>query len=319
MAPRPSDSARPQLPRRLVPPFAALRAFEAVGRLGGIRRAGEELGIDHAAVSRHLRALEAWTGVGLIDRARGGQLTPEGAQFHARISAALEDISQASADLTRRGDDPRLLIWCVPGFAYRWLNARLGSFSAANPELDLEVRPTDRGPDFARHEADADVRYLRDCEPEGDRDVQMIEIARPAVIAVAAPSLAETLGPRPRAERLLEAPLLHEDEDWEWRTWLAAHGVAVEGRLAGPRLWHAHLTLDSAVRGLGIALSNPLLVGDHLEAGRLVVLSMEPQIQDIQFGAYVFRARRDRWRQPGIVRFRRWLERAAAEDIIGGA
>jgi len=304
---------RTPLPRRLLPPFAALRAFEAVGRLGGIRRAGEELGIDHAAVSRHLRALEVWLGVGLIDRERGGQLTPDGAVFHARIGSALEMISEASATLTRRGDDPRLRVWCVPGFAYRWLNARLGQFSADNPDIDIEVRPTDHGPDFPRHEADADIRYVRDYEPVASAEVQVIEIARPVVMAVASPDLAATLPPGTPASALLTAPLLHEDDDSEWRAWLLAHGLEAPERLAGPRLWHAHLALDSAVRGLGVALSNDLLIGDDLTTGRLVRLEVEPRVKDIRIGAYAFRARRDRWRHPGIVRFRRWLERAARE------
>lgn len=311
--------SRSGLPRRLLPPFAALRAFEAVGRLGGIRKAGEELGIDHAAVSRHLRALEAWVGVSLIDRQRNGRLTPDGAVFHARIGAALETISQASADLTRRGDDPRLRVWCVPGFAYRWLNARLGAFSAANPDIDIEVRPTDRGPDFPRHEADADVRYVRDYEAAEGGEIQMMEIARPTVMAVAAPGLAATLPPGSPAAALLAAPLLHEDDDSEWRTWLQAHGVEAPERLAGPRLWHAHLTLDSAVRGLGVALSNDLLIGDLLRTGQLVRLEIAPAVPDIRFGSYVFRARRDRWRHPGIVRFRRWLERAARDEAANGS
>src|SRR3546814_4888401 len=37
-------------------------------RLGGIRRAAKELMIDHAVVSRHVRALEAWTGAKLTER-----------------------------------------------------------------------------------------------------------------------------------------------------------------------------------------------------------------------------------------------------------
>jgi len=48
--------------RRGIPPFASLKAFESVGRAGGVRKAALELGIDHAVVSRHLRALEAWLG-----------------------------------------------------------------------------------------------------------------------------------------------------------------------------------------------------------------------------------------------------------------
>lgn len=51
---------------KALPPFAALRAFEMVGRVGGIRRAASLLAIDHTVVSRHVRALEEWVGVPLV-------------------------------------------------------------------------------------------------------------------------------------------------------------------------------------------------------------------------------------------------------------
>lgn len=297
-----------------MPPFAALRAFEAVGKLGGIRRAATELGIDHAAISRHLRALEEWAGVKLIDRERAGALTAEGAKFHARISAALEEISLASGDLTRRGDDRRLVIWSVPGFAYRCLNVRLPEFSRQNPDIDIEVRPTDQGPDFSRHEADADIRYVRMFEPPTAGDIQAVEIARPAVVPVVSAEMATKLSQPLAAEDLLVQPLLHENDDWEWRAWFEAKGIAAPSRLPGPRLWHAHLTLDAASRGQGVTLTNSLLLGDDLADRRLVALAVAPQEPVVRFGAYVFQARRDRWRNPAVVKFRRWLERIAAQS-----
>src|SRR3546814_16174531 len=46
-----SQRMRPVIARKFLPSMAALLAFEAVGRLGGIRRAAKELMIDHAVVS----------------------------------------------------------------------------------------------------------------------------------------------------------------------------------------------------------------------------------------------------------------------------
>src|SRR3546814_3123111 len=45
-----SQRMRPVIERKFLPSMAALLAFEAVGRLGGIRRAAKELMIDHAVV-----------------------------------------------------------------------------------------------------------------------------------------------------------------------------------------------------------------------------------------------------------------------------
>jgi LysR family glycine cleavage system transcriptional activator len=300
---------------RAMPPFAALRAFEAVGALGGIRRAAQELGVDHASVSRHIRFLEEWAGVPLIDRPRGARLTPEGQRFHQRIAAALEEIVSASVELTRRGHERRLHVWCVPGFAYRWLNARLAEFTAGHPDLDLDIRPTDHPPDLTRHEADADIRYVHDYDPPPPppSEIESVEISRPPVIPVASPELIDSLGPAVTPERLLGAPLLHEEGDGEWRAWFAAHGVQAPDRLPGPRLWHAHLTIDAARRGQGIALTNPFLAQEDLKAGQLRPVPLAEGAAEVQLGAYVFRARRDRWRTPAVIAFRRWLEREAAK------
>src|ERR1051326_5324356 len=127
------DSARSP-----APPYATLRAFEAAGRLGGIRRAALALGLDHAVVSRHLRALEEWAGVPLINRQRdAGILTETGARYHRRISRALEEIAQASAELTSISNDRVLRIWCMPGFALRFLTARLPAFQALVPRVEI--------------------------------------------------------------------------------------------------------------------------------------------------------------------------------------
>lgn len=90
----------------------------------------------------------------------------------------------------------------------------------------------------------------------------------------------------------LTAPLLHEHEDYEWRRWFSAHGVEAPERLPGPRLWHAHLTLDAARRGQGIVLTNRFLLADDLARGDLVRLPVVPEASDLSFGAYVLRVRR---------------------------
>src|SRR5207244_4690442 len=86
--------------RKSLPPFEALRAFDAVARLGGVRKAAQSLCRDHAAVSRHLRAIEAWTGATLIERTSSGVvLTEDGVRYHKQIASALDMIAHATIDL----------------------------------------------------------------------------------------------------------------------------------------------------------------------------------------------------------------------------
>src|SRR5262249_55587637 len=145
-----------------LPPTSALLAFEAAGRLGGIRRAAQALQVDHTVISRRIRALEDWAGKRLLARQQGTTLAPEGARFHSRVAVALADTTLAASELRRSGAEKHLTIWCVPGLASRWLTARLQSFTTAHADISLELRPTDRTPDFGRFEADVDIRYVAD-------------------------------------------------------------------------------------------------------------------------------------------------------------
>ncbi len=293
------------------PPYATLRAFEAVGRLGGIRRAALALGLDHAVVSRHLRALEQWAGVPLINRQREGRvLTDAGAQYHQRITRALDEIAQASAELISVRNDGVLRIWCMPGFAVGWLTSRLPRFQALVPQVDLVLRPHDTSPDFTRYEADVDIHYFAGLEPlhlTGASGARRIEIAHPEVFPVANPSVARSLRPIARIQELLDAPLLHEESEAHWRSWFAACGVVCPERLPGPRLWHAHLAIEAARHGQGVALANPFLLGDDLAAGRLVPVLEKHLGGRITLGVYAFTARADRWQSPPVAELRRWL------------
>jgi len=302
--------------RKALPAFATLRAFEAVGTLRGIRRAAQALHLDHAVVSRHVRSLEEWAGVRLVERVRGNiTLTEHGVRFHSKIAAALLAISDATAELVSRAQEQRLNIWCVPGFASQWLTGRLATFQAANPGVEIELHPTDHSPDFNRYEADIDIRYTPGTELVSAAfvrgGIRRFELARPPVHAVASPKYASTLKTIRSAADLVGASLLHEENDSQCRAWFAAQGVQIAGTIRGPRMWHADVAIEAARRGQGIALANPFLLGDDFDTGRLV--NVLPNAGDVTLGAYVLSARADSWHSPCIARFRRWIK-----DVISG-
>lgn len=298
---------------RSTPPFAALRAFDALGRTGSLRRAARDLGIDHAAVSRHVRSLETWVGVLLVDRLQsGGRLTADGERYHRRVSAALNELSTATAELMTPDDVAPLKIWCVSGFASHWLAPRLGEFRTENPDFDIEVQPTEALPNFAAGEADADIRYMVGSRtPEKlFSGVRCVELSRPIIAAVASPDF---LAAHPKVTTpadFLSLPLLHKKDDEQWRGWLGAQGVPRLRHLPGLRLWYSSMTLEAARAGQGVALSNASLLRDDLEQGRLVEIKVgEP----VTSGAYFFTTRADRWHATPLVRLRRWLQQALAD------
>jgi LysR family glycine cleavage system transcriptional activator len=300
--------------RQSLPPFAALRAFEAVGRLNGVRKAAVELGVNHAVVSRHLRLLETWLGAPLFDRSHvTPRLNTIGRDYHAVISSSIAAIARGTRDVRRADEESRLLIWCVPGMASRWMAANIEDFLRQQPEIEVELRPTDNSPNFAADEADADIRFVRDISGMGTPPgVTWLRFARPVVFPVASPAWVEANPPLHKPQDVLKTRLLHEENDDEWRAWLLAKGVAPGERLPGSRLWHAHLTLDAARRGQGVSLANPFLIADDLSEGRLVALLPDDERRGAEIGAYVFFFHEDAARRVPLIKFREWLVARAA-------
>lgn len=320
------DNQPTQLPvralpsRKAIPPFEALRAFDAVARLGGIRKAAQSLRRDHAVISRHLKTIEDWTGAMLIERTPAGVvLTEEGKRYHQHIARAIDTIANATIDLMKRGDYHVLYSWCMPTLALQWMIRRLIEFEESNPDVDFELRPTDTLPDLERHEADIDIRLLYSFEPppKFPSSVRMEEICRPATIAVASPGYMEQHPPVSKPEDLLDGHvLLHEESYACWGAWLVGQGIRGEIELSGPRLWQGPLTMDAARRDRGIALSNRLVCADALASGELVeVGAAEDGFAPISLGSYFFMARSDRWDSWAVRRFREWLLRVMREEL----
>ncbi len=293
------------------PPFASLKVFETIGRLGSIRKAALALNVDHAGVSRHLRELERWAGVPLMDRGRGehGRLTVAGIGYHQRISAALREIDEAGADLLRSRDDTRLDVWCSHGFASQWLVPRLNRFTSTHGDIDLAVRPTESQPDLASPGCMVDIRFVGDWVSRAAfRGIETLQLFRPPVVLVASPSFLEAMSSVTRPEHLLQFPLLFAQDEAPWRTWLASQGLRNVRDLRGIRLSHAPLTIEAAKRGQGLALVNHFAVVDALNAGDLVEVPIGANpCPRSSIGSYCMHTREELWHSKVVKAFRTWI------------
>lgn len=286
---------------RTASPLVALRAFDAVGRRQSIRAAGDELAVSHTVVSRHLRNLEDWLGIKLVEaRGRGLVLTAEGARYHAQIGRAFDAIARATADL-RPTARRSLAIWCFPGLANRRLLSRLPALEARLPDWEIMLHPTLSRSDLSRGEADAEVVYLDDVE--SNERVRAELLARPRVFPVASPTFMARYARIDTISDLLRLPLIHEDSTDQWGRWLDLAGIEAPQALSGPRLWHAHLAIEAARLGQGVALANEMLVEDDLNSGALI----EVVPSDIRLCGYYLVAAAPRWDEPTMVALRAWL------------
>lgn len=286
-----------------LPPLLMVRAFEAVGRTGSMRKAADDIGVSHTVVSHHLRNLEGWLNASLIERSpRGVTLTPEGRQFYMAVSGALGAIASAALEIrppTRQG---ALRIWCMPGLASRWLTPRLSELEKHLPGVEIILRAIDRLPDFTRYEADVMLVF-------GEREVVPPDahmIVRPRVFPVVSPEWAAAHPAPSSVKDLMSQPLLHEETRGQWRRWLIAAGIDDPGDLTGPRLWNANLCLDAALAGQGIALTFAPMVTDLIRSGQLI----EVLDTDVTLGSYFLVAPGERWTDPILAKFRKWVEQS---------
>ena len=134
-----------------LPSLAAIRAFEATLRLGGLAPAAAELNVSTSAVSHRIRALEALLGTRLMERSTGlggVRATPSGARLRRAATGALDLLDGACADIRNAGH--RLTVSANPSFSAMWLASRLAEFSALHPDTPINAVVHDEEPDYAR-------------------------------------------------------------------------------------------------------------------------------------------------------------------------
>lgn len=245
------------------PSIDALRAFEAAARLGSFERAADELSVTASAVGKRIAALEDLLGTPLFTRgAKPLALTASGKEYLAQVGAVLGAL--AAVPLHRRAVQrgEKLRVSAPPTFARQILVPQLERFTAAQPQIELEIVLSIPYLDAAATDADVEVRH-GDAAAHGGR-VLMHDV----VLPLAAPALLQRIGPLREPRDLLAAPLLRTPIE-PWAPWFAAAGVASGEPTQGPKLVDLGLTLEAAVAGQGIALARPSLARHWLATGTL--------------------------------------------------
>ncbi len=255
-------------------PFASLRAFEAVFRLSSFSAAAADLGVSQSAVSQHVKLLEEWLGQDLLRRgARRSEPTPEGERLGRAISEGLGRVSDACVDLRdRKRSDRRLVISCLPGFAFIWLFPRLLRFDLAHPDLAISITTDTGHVPFSGVHADVGIRYGL-----GDNPGYRVErLMHERLFPVCAPALRDG-APGLNAVKDLVHHTMLQDETLDfgassptWEYWAQEAGVRLPEPLRARRLGQSNLVIQAAIAGLGVALGREPLVVDALDDGRLV-------------------------------------------------
>jgi LysR family glycine cleavage system transcriptional activator len=286
---------------RRLPFLNGIRAFEAAARAESFAKAGSELNVTPAAVSRMVMLLEQRLGVALFERkANRLVLTPPGRAYQAGLTQIFDQLANLTAQVTAMAGSRVLTIGVGPTFATRWLIPRLADFQKQEP--DIEVRFATGGATLPYNDDWTCGIRLGDGQWPGFVAEQLFAAE---LTPVCAPATAKRL----RAPGdLRDATLLrvaHASDDWT--RWFKAADLP-RMRVRGPEFEYYGQALQAAADGVGVAMGISPYVDDDLKAGRLVA----PFSQSVPKGQQWYLIYRDaRKDEAAFQAFRAWIMNAA--------
>lgn len=290
--------------------MAAIRAFEAAGRLENFTAAAAELGMTQAAVSYQVKALEERVGAALFVRERGrAALTPVGARLLPALSGGFDRMAEAFAAI-REEDEGLLTVSTTFTFANTWLAWRLGAFQVEHPDLAVRLATGHNLVDLKAGDADVAIRAGVSAW-DGLECMMLMPVDFSPMCAPSCLKRTEDALGRPiEPADLPNLPLISPEDPW-WDSWFSAAGVEASGRrrTAGLRLDSQADEGHAAMGGQGFVLLTPAFWKNDMKDGRLVQPFPLTATAGFRYWLVIAPERRN---VPKIKRFREWLMGAVA-------
>ena len=286
-----------------LPPLRAVLTFEVVSRLGSLAKAANELNLTPSAVSHQIGNLESHVGRTLFERtARGVELTPAGERYRQSLAGALGVIANAAVE-ARAETSEVLRIQVSPSFAGLWLMPRLPRFMEEHPDIKLRLAVSHTHSDFSRGDVDLDIRYglVRWT------DLHVETIFTEEILPLISPKLKEQLDLHTPEQLLVQNLILSNINLVQWPQWFATQGVSISPSQYALTFDRAHLSIQAAVQGLGIALESDRLAEDAMGRGDLVPAF--PFRQQIQVHAHNLVYPQSHARRSKVARFVSWIHK----------
>ena len=262
-----------------LPPIQSLKLFDSVVRNRSMTRAAAEAGISQSAVSQSIRQLEQFVQTPLLDRSsRPMGLTEEGETFHRNSTEALARLAQAVEDLRKRGrkDNNAVTISCNLGFATYWLMPRLNYFSAAFPDIAVNVMAAYHSAAGFQSGADVAIRFGNGDWPDGDWQLLFKETIGP----ICSPDYLKRVGPITNPAQLANQRLIHvtvTDPVWQgWEQYFKRIGHHSPVLPRGLRFSNYVQAVQAALTGDGIMLGWRSVVGDLTNSQQLILAFNTP-------------------------------------------
>jgi LysR family glycine cleavage system transcriptional activator len=285
----------------------ALRVFESAARHLSFTKAAAELMMTQGAVSQRIQTLEARLGTKLFRRlTRALELSPDGERLYEGLHVGLARVEAALTGFRSSRDTRALTLTVSSSLATRWLMRRASALAQLKPAIAISIIADDR---LLEVGIDADVALRFGCGRY--RGLKSLRIGDDEVFPVCSPSFlaahpdAMQFAGRGQARkspgltRLVDTVAEADGSGCGWRSWGEAAGMGWDSASPTTKFSHAHLALQAAAEGLGIALARRVLAADDLASGRLVRVGHNLPTVPARFGYYfVTRGHPDAREQP---------------------
>ena len=257
--------------RRRLPPLSSLLPFEATARLGSITKAGDELGLTQAAISKQIRSLETDIGLQLFERRnRAIYPTEAGIEFARIVTSALEAIGNHAQDLRQQHRDGEVVLRSQLCEGLYWLMPRLSRFYQEHP--DIPVRVSVSTEPIAKSSERFDLALQTAGRDRGT--ARLVHKVSDDVFPVCSPAYLDGMDMPLPVERLQSLQVLHhkvDPQDWiDWDTWLERLGMDFRIGDRGIVYDSYPMMMQAVLEGHGIALGWRRTVEQYMAAGALV-------------------------------------------------
>ena len=262
----------------MLPSLRPLRTFDAAARHLNFSKAAAELGVSTAAVSHHIKEMEARIGVQLLIRdSRSVSLTPEGEVLWRATARSLERLKESLRGIMLPRNPLQLKVSVTPSFAVKWLTSRLDHFLSVMPGADIHVDISTSPPHFDGEGNLVAIYWGLGKEPELRTDI-LFQGGQDCMFPVCSPKIITEERPLSVPSDLLRHRLIGSDLSAfnppppaapfpDWRAWMEAAGLGTGVETCGLNFSMGSAAIQAAIEGHGVALGELALVADDSGCG----------------------------------------------------
>ena len=255
--------------RRDLPPFAALKAFEAAAKHSSFKLAADDVSLSASAISHQIRSLEEYLGFQLFIREKGFvKLTEKGQAYHALIEEIFDKLEKSTNEYRVSGAKNKISINLFHSFLSSWLYEKLPDFREKHPDIELSFISSDNPPEYDKYEFDLAI-YFGKTPLQNTKSVHLLD---DYLTLVCSPEMAEKLPAAEDIFNLEEFPFLHcTCESKEWEMWFNAYDQPCPKEDYILSTNDRSMVLNGAAQNMGLAIGRQPFMDKYLKNGTLVM------------------------------------------------